>query len=98
MKIPKSEQNLDNELKAARGTRIGVSRSEMKWTGYEAECHFNLSDSLLVSSYGPGELSYTLREPPAGLLDPSGPILSLLQKIHYSSPIKKKRVYIFKPS
>ena len=55
-------------------------------------CH-----SLLVSSYGPGELSYTLREPSAGLLDASGPILSLLQKIHYLgriSRIKKKRVYI----
>ena len=53
-----------------------------------------MEDSLLVSSYGPGELSYTLREPPAGLLDASGSILSLQQKNDYASPIKNKRVYI----
>ena len=75
----------------------GMTHSEIEEARDGSECHFKWSDSLLVSSYGPGELSYTLREPPAGLPDASGPILSLLQKIHYLGrvwPIKKKRVYI----
>ena len=64
---------------------------------YEAECHLYSSDWLLRTSDGPGEFSYTLKEPPTSLTGASGPIRSLLKKMLYlsSNPSIKKNVSIF---